>query len=575
MTLHVAVLGIDGSGKSTLAAALPVLLAGEDGLVAGSASADEFWVRTPEQDLFGPGFQPLGTPIAARFAHLFRRLAKLVVNNRAFYPSAKVFQMLTQDNAASKLAGRYSVDVMVSDGNLLLTGAGRAFNYRGPASGASPADVDLAFDHLLAGQPLPQESRSNLPNLRAAEVLAAIARLTSMHGIWAPDVVIFLDITPERALARIASRGLERDRHENEKDLSSAREGYMRVLDVARRRIGPDSVYVVDTGDMTAGDALRAAMKIIEPKLPRSGSNSSRSGALHTAQGSALRRILSYRYLGRYMVRRFFEGAWREPFFPLSAEGRTFLEQGYSAPVMRMIYDRPKSPSLPSRPFVGYPLHRAVFDRLAILERHVERELRERLASPGKVRVFTGPSGFAYDLMRPLGRIAASDAGAMRRLTLVAADLDQTGELEPELESAAGALGVEFEFLRGDMTGPELRDQAQGLGPYDVALFVGLSAWLPKPPTIAHLKWLQRNLQPGGVLLTDCFTPAAYAIGGMAMGYKASYYPPRVMGSVLEYCGFGPAEVESGPNGINHVLVTSPARPAQGDAERRALEASA
>lgn len=559
MTLHVAVLGIDGSGKSTLAAALPVILAGERKLVTGSSVGDDFWIRTPEQDLYGPGFHPLGMPVAARLARFCRWLAKWVVNNRSLYPSAKVFQMLTQDNAASKLAERYGVDVMISDGNLMLTGAGRAFNYRGPASStASVEDVDLAFEHLLSGQHLPDDSRSHLPNLRSAEVLAVIARVTRMHGIWAPDLVIFLDVTPERALARIASRGLERDRHENEKDLAIARAGYQRVLEVARRRIRAEAVHVIEAGEMTSGEVLTDAMKIVGPGLPQAGKETSRSGALHSAQGSALRRILSYRYLGRYLIRRFFEGAWREPFFPLSAPGRTFLKEGYSARVMRLIYERPSSPSLLSRPFYGYPLHRAVYDRLAILERHIEVELRKRLTAAGEVRVFTGPSGFAYDLMRPLQRIMAEDPNGLRRLTLVAADLDPTNELRPELESAAAALGINFEFLRGDMTGSELRESAERHGPYDVALFVGLSAWLPKPPTIAHLKWLRDNIQQDGLLVTDCFTPAAYAIGGMAMGYRASYYPPHVLASVLEYCGFRYPQIESGANRINHVLITSP-----------------
>ena len=559
MTLHVAVLGIDGSGKSTLVAALPVLLAGERKLVAGSSVADDFWIRTPEQDLSGPGFHPLGTPVAARLAHFLRWLAKAVVDNRAIYPSAKVFQMLTQDNAASKLAERYGVDVMVSDGNLMLTGAGRAFNYRGPASSAATVeDVYLAFEHLLSGQPLPKESRSHLPNLRSAEVLAVIARVTRMHGIWAPDLVIFLDVSPESALARIASRGLERDRHENEKDLATAREGYLRVLEVARQRISANAVHVIDTEKMTSGEVLTAAMKVVAPRLPEAGNAASRSGALHSAQGSVLRRILSYRYLGRYLIRRFFEDAWREPFFPFSAPGRTFLKEGYSARIMRTIYDRPSSPPLLSRPFYGYPLHLAVHDRLAILERHLDLELRKRLAAAGEVRVFTGPSGFAYDLMRPLQRIKAADPDALRGLTLVAADLDPTNELRPELESAAAAMGINFEFLRGDMTGSELREIAQRHGPYDVALFVGLSAWLPKPPTIAHLKWLRASIKPDGVLVTDCFTPAAYAIGGMAMGYRASYYPPHVMASLLEYCGFRSPQIKSGANGINHVLITSP-----------------
>src|SRR3989442_15481694 len=73
---------------------------------------------------------------------------------------------------------------------------------------------------------------------------------------------------------------------------------------------------------------------------------------------------------------------------------------------------------------------------------------------------------------------------------------------------------------------------------------------------LEHLRWLGTNVRPDGVLVTDCFTPAAYAVGGAAMGYRANYYPPAVMRVILDYCGFDglAAEVESGPDAINHLL---------------------
>jgi len=73
LTLQVAVIGIDGSGKSTLAASLAVVLAAERGVIAGSAAAEEFWIRAPDMDLAGHGFHPHGYAIAARpvsYTHL-------------------------------------------------------------------------------------------------------------------------------------------------------------------------------------------------------------------------------------------------------------------------------------------------------------------------------------------------------------------------------------------------------------------------------------------------------------------------------------------------------------------------
>jgi hypothetical protein len=274
---------------------------------------------------------------------------------------------------------------------------------------------------------------------------------------------------------------------------------------------------------------------------------------------SVFRRVMSYQYLGRYLVRRFFEGAWREPLFPLSAPGRAFLRDGYSAGIMRLIYDQPARPSPFDRAFYGYPLHRAVRDRLAILEKRIETELRRRLATGAQVRIFTAPSGFAYDVRRPLVRLTNEDRDQMSRVMLVAADLDPAGDLGPELTVAAERIGTEFHFLKGDLTNSAFRAESAQHGPYDLALFVGLSSWLPKQPMLEHLRWLRDNLRPDGLLVTDCFTPAAYAVGGDAMGYRANYYPPEVMRALLDYCGFDGlgATIESGRDGINHVVVAS------------------
>jgi len=561
-TLQVSVIGIDGSGKSTLAASLAVLLAGEYGLVAGSAAADEFWVRAPDTDLCGPSFHPHGYAIAARLERISRGFSRLVVDNRALYPMAKVFQMLLQDNAAVKLSKRYGVDVMVSDGNLLLSGAGRAFNYRGPVDNPPSADdVDHAFQHLLSGTRLGPETRKRLPDLHTADVLAVVARLTRMQGVWIPDHAVFLDLTPDAAVSRVKGRGAKVDRHENRADLSTAREGYLRVLEVVRKNKGDNSTHVIPVESLGPGEVLAAAAKALKPYLPEAKGAESRAGALHEAIGrrSMAARILSFRYLGRYLVRRFFEGAWREPFFPMSAPGRIFLKDGYSAGVMRLIYDQPVRAPLLDRVFYGYPLHRAVRDRLGILERRIEQELRKRLSDGGKLTIFTAPSGFAYDVLHPLKKLVDSDPSVVSRVVLVAADLDPSGQLAPELTAKAKEIGVRFEFLRGDLTGPELRSQGERFGPFHLALFVGLSAWLPKPPMLEHLRWLRANLREDGLLVADCFTPAAYATGGAAMGYKASYYPPVVMKALLDYCGFDgmTASVESGRDRINHVVVVA------------------
>ena len=48
-----------------------------------------------------------------------------------------------------------------------------------------------------------------------------------LQAAWLPDILVFLDLSPEISLTRIASRG-KVDRHENLADLTQAREMYLK-----------------------------------------------------------------------------------------------------------------------------------------------------------------------------------------------------------------------------------------------------------------------------------------------------------------------------------------------------------
>ena len=241
-----------------------------------------------------------------------------------------------------------------------------------------------------------------------------------------------------------------------------------------------------------------------------------------------IKTALDHRYLIRYLLAKWFRGVAGAD-VPFSSLGRLFLEEGYSAGVMRVIYDQDERRyGLLDRVFLEYPLHRAVYDRLQILTRKIEAELEARLRAGREVRIFTAPSGFAYDLFRPLETIAGRLPQLMDRVEIVATDLDPHGALAGELAERAERLGIRFTFLRGDMTDGEMRRRFEVKAPYDVALFVGLSSWLPKPQLIDHLRWIRKNLHEDGLLVTDSFTPEAYALPGRYVGYKANYYEPEV-----------------------------------------------
>jgi hypothetical protein len=421
------------------------------------------------------------------------------------------------------------------------------------------------FSYILDGRPIPPESGRRLPRLRGARVIYKLARRLGFRAVWLPDVVVFLDLSPDISLVRIASRGQKVDRHENLADLAQAREMYLKSVEALRRYRAPEAAHRIPLDDLTSGETLGAVVEALRPHL---FARRSERGAPEEPLGTSGRRgdemrktALDRRYLIRYLLAKWFQGAWREPTFLFSSLGRLFLEEGYSAGVMRAIYDRDEKRHGPlDRVFLEYPLHRAVYDRLQILTRRIEAELEARLRTGREVRVFTAPSGFAYDVFRPLEAIAARRPGLMDQVKLVATDLDPHGVMAGELTGRAEKLGVRFEFLRGDMTDEAMRLRFTRRGPYDVALFIGLSAWLPKPGVLDHLRWVRENLREDGVLITDSFTPEAYALSGRYVGYKANYYEPEVYRVLVDYCGFDGtgAVVESGRDGINHVLIASP-----------------
>jgi hypothetical protein len=570
VTLHVVVVGIDGSGKTTVVNALPALLAAELGAGAG-AIGDDYTIVTPDEQLLTTGFHPHGLPAMARVSQVCRRAARRTSNHRRAYPLFKLAQLLLQDDAARRLSRRHALDVFVSEGHLVMCAAGRGGNYICPASRRpeSADDVPEAehqramYAHLLDGDPLPDGSRRALGALALLRRLHTAARVAGLAGVTAPDLVLFLDASPEVAMRRIASRGIGADRHENLADLRQARKGYLTTLAGFAAHRGADAVRRIQVDELHLDQVLAEAVRIITSRVvARRCERPATDQPLGTTDsGTALKsRILGPRYIASHLLRHCFDDAWREPFFLASPTGRLLLSEGYSAGVMRSIYNQEQlRDGLAERVFMGYPLHRAVRDRLRILEPRIEREIAARLKAGHRVRIFTGPSGFADDVFWPLERIAAHSPDLMPRVSVVAADLDPRGELGGELSSWADHLGVGFTFVRGDLTTDEVRRKIATHGPFDVALFVGLSSWLPPPALVAHLRWLRSQSREEGVLVSDCFTAGSYSAGGKLLGYRANYYSPQTYRAILDYCGYSGLEAacESGADAINHVLVTT------------------
>jgi hypothetical protein len=467
MSLYVSIIGIDGSGKSTVTAALADLAAAELGVTA-VAIGDDVWCKTPEEDLLLPGFAPDGEILAARLGRLLRKGAKAATDYRRLYPPLKLAHLAMQERTARWIDTHYRPGVIFCDGNLLLSAAGRAINYMD--SKADPATftvpIEALYDYVMEGKPLPPEMARSIPCLKWMRWLRWCDEQLNLGIMELPEALVFLDIAPETALARLMAHGKKLDRHENLHDLTQARTMYRRVVEFFRRRRGERNTAVIDVTGLSVGQTLQQILDFIRrlplhsPLLPTGGGNNREEerGRLGTTSEElsnvsvVAKKVLTYQYLARYTLPNLHRGSAHELTFPLSQLGQLFFREGYSAEIMKAIYLQDSQRYGPlDRIFLDYPLHRAVYHRLRILKRLVEKEFwhrLERLPIGGTVKVMTAPSGYAFDLLQPLERIAKSGRERVRPIHILASDLDPDGRIERGLIQAIQKTGIGPSALR-------------------------------------------------------------------------------------------------------------------------------
>src|SRR5215813_3646411 len=158
---------------------------------------------------------------------------------------------------------------------------------------------------------------------------------------------------------------------------------YLKTVQAFRAYRSPESVHVIHVDQLSLGATLQAVSEALRPHLVSHATKResvSPLGATDLADETIRGKTLNHCYMFRYLVPKWFSGAWREPTFFFSKLGRLFLKEGYSAGVMRVIYDRDeKDYGTLDRVFLEYSLHRAVYDRLQILVKKIKPEIETRL----------------------------------------------------------------------------------------------------------------------------------------------------------------------------------------------------
>ena len=568
MSFTVAIIGIDGSGKSTVTPLLAKLVTAELNLRT-LAIGDEYWGNAPEEDLFRPDFMPDGIVLTARLARFLQRAAKTFTEQRRLYSLFKLGHMLFQERTAHILARLYHSHVTVSDGHLLLSAAGRVINYLDnqllSPQQAMP-DLETLYSYITTGKSLPAWTIVAIPGLKLMRWLHLLNRQVKGHLFDLPDALIFLDVDPDVALARLRFAVQPLDPHENYADMVQARRMYQRAVCFFCKLRGEKAAAVINTSQQTVEQTLVAALRFMRTLPLSQPAHLAQQGTLGNVRTppsnplTTLKKALTPRYLFRYLLPNLKRGSLKELTFPFSKLGQQFLQEGYSATVVQAIYTTQKqNVSRLDYYFLQHPLHQAVYHRFRILNFVIETELRQRLLDRpfgDRCKVLTAPSGYALDLLQPLERFVAAGYDGIWHMKITASDLDPWGDIEKRLQRNMAKIGVGFHFIRGDLTTAALQESICTAGPYDVVLFIGFSSWIAKPQLIQHLKLVANELLvPGGILITDCFSPDTYALPGKYIGYKANYYDSLEFSRILTYCGFADVAWISAPNSLNHTYI--------------------
>jgi len=156
----------------------------------------------------------------------------------ARYKIPKLTELLLRDRILEQTQRWYRPALVVMDGSPLLNMTAWAVLYR----------EEYFDEHFCARAVAEMSSRD--AGLEGGEDLAKLfpelktLRRLRLNRLTMPDLVVFLDVAPDVALARIASRGEQRQVHETAEKLGKLRDAYRMVCRVVEARFGVPTVVL-------------------------------------------------------------------------------------------------------------------------------------------------------------------------------------------------------------------------------------------------------------------------------------------------------------------------------------------
>ena len=242
----VSVIGIDGCGKSTLSKTLAANYHGESCFIGDSLA------------FFNDGSQYAMQPLITEKVRLWVAGRAKKAKKLALYKIPKIAELLLRDHLIHEVARWYRPDCVVMDGSPLLNITAWSIIYHEDSFDRDTCAIAL---DILSGKTTP---RVGDPLFKQFPELFALCRM-QFNQLHIPEIVFFLDVSPEICIERIHKRGEPIQAHETIEKLSKLREAYEMVAEVLKKSGHSVCVIKADTLSpdqvtATASEYLREAM---------------------------------------------------------------------------------------------------------------------------------------------------------------------------------------------------------------------------------------------------------------------------------------------------------------------------
>jgi hypothetical protein len=191
------------------------------------------------------------------------------------------------------------------------------------------------------------------------------------------------------------------------------------------------------------------------------------------------------------------------------------------------------------RAVLDFPVHASLRERLAIVTSLLADEITtfgSRDEAP--IRVLSAPCGLARDLIATATTLRERDSELAARLQLVAADLDESGDVLPEVARRSAAARVGMQLVKDDLLRPDALRTLAAEGGFDVVNCIGLISWLTPDEVRRLFVELRGFLHSGGALIVDNFRWHSQSHLGADLEIHITYHAPGVVNDALRAAGF-------------------------------------